>query len=139
MRVMTEETFGPVLPIMRVKRAEEALRLTNESKLGLSGSVWSRDAKRANAFARRIQSGSVCVNDVLFNYLCVDAPLGGVKGSGLGLRHGPEALRQFCRVETVLEDAPLLGKMSGTVTRLLGFPYDRRTLGAARWAMKKLY
>jgi acyl-CoA reductase-like NAD-dependent aldehyde dehydrogenase len=139
MRVMNEETFGPLLPIMRVQSADEALRLTNESKLGLSGSVWSRDAKRAAAIARQIESGSVCVNDVLFNYLCVDAPLGGVKGSGLGLRHGPESLQQFCRVETVVEDAPLLGRLSGLISRLLGFPYDRRALRVARWAMKRLY
>ena len=67
MRVMTEETFGPVLPIMRVSTAEEALRLTNESSLGLSGSIWSRDADKARSLARRMESGSVCVNDVLFN------------------------------------------------------------------------
>ncbi|HEX4354484.1 MAG TPA: aldehyde dehydrogenase family protein, partial [Polyangiales bacterium] len=139
MRVMTEETFGPVLPIMRVKSAEHALRLTNESRLGLSGSIWSRDSARANALARRIESGSVCVNDVLFNYLAVEAPLGGIKHSGLGVRHGAEALRQFCWTESVLEDAPLLGRFSDLVARLLGFPYDRRTLAIARWAMKRLY
>jgi acyl-CoA reductase-like NAD-dependent aldehyde dehydrogenase len=139
MRVMTEETFGPVLPIMRVSSAEEALRLTNESPLGLSGSIWSCDAHKARSLARRMESGSVCVNDVLFNYLCVEAPLGGVKASGMGLRHGGEALRQFTRVETVVEDAPVLGAVSGWVSKLLGFPYDARTLRVARWLMKRVY
>ncbi|MET0385409.1 MAG: aldehyde dehydrogenase family protein, partial [Polyangiales bacterium] len=139
MRVMNEETFGPVLPIMRVRNAEEAIRLTNNSHLGLSGSVWSRDSARANALARQIESGSVCVNDVLFNYLCVEAPLGGMKQSGLGVRHGAEALRQFCNVESVIEDAPLLGRFSGVIARLIGFPYQRRTLSVLRAVMKRVY
>jgi acyl-CoA reductase-like NAD-dependent aldehyde dehydrogenase len=139
MKVMTEETFGPVLPMMRVRDAEEALRLTNDSPLGLSGSVWSQDTARAQSIARRIESGSVCVNDVLFNYLCVDAPLGGVKQSGLGLRHGTESLRQFCRSQTVLEDTALFGMSSGLVARLLGFPYQRRLLTLVRLLMKYRY
>ncbi len=55
------------------------------------------------------RSGSVCVNDVLVNYFCVEAPLGGVKASGIGVRHGPEGLRQFCRLETVVEDRAAAG------------------------------
>ena len=139
MRVLHEETFRPVLPVMRVADAEEALRRTNDSPLGLSGSIWSRDAQRANPLARRIESGSVCVNDVLFNYLCVEVPLGGVKQSGLGRRHGEDALRQFCRVETVMEDARVLGRISGWLARRIGFPYDMRVLGIARRAMRWLY
>jgi acyl-CoA reductase-like NAD-dependent aldehyde dehydrogenase len=139
MQVMTEETFGPVLPIMKVDSAEEALRLTNESELGLSGSVWSRDARKARALAERIESGSVCVNDVLFNYLCVEAPLGGIKGSGMGFRHGPESLLQFCRLETVVEDRPLFGPISAMIARTMGFPYDERVLKVTRWLMKRIY
>jgi acyl-CoA reductase-like NAD-dependent aldehyde dehydrogenase len=136
MLVMREETFGPVLPIMRVRDAEEALRLTNASELGLSGSVWSRDEAKARALARRVESGSVCVNDVLLNYLFVEAPLGGLKHSGLGVRHGVEGLQQFCRLETVVEDRPGLGRAAGIIGKLLAFPYDNRLLTAARWAMK---
>ena len=139
MAVMREETFGPVLPVMRVPDAETALRVANDSPLGLSGSVWSRDEARARALARRLESGSVCVNDVLVNYFCVEAPLGGVKASGLGVRHGPEGLRQFCRIETVVEDAPLLGVLSPLVARQLTFPYRSRVLRALRWFMRKIY
>jgi acyl-CoA reductase-like NAD-dependent aldehyde dehydrogenase len=139
MRVMTEETFAPVLPIMRVASAEQALALTNQSTLGLSGSVWSRDITRARALARRIESGSVCVNDVLFNYLYVEAPLGGVKASGLGIRHGAEALRQFCRTQTIVEDRPLLGAISAIVARMFGFPYQRRVLNLVRRVMQLRY
>jgi acyl-CoA reductase-like NAD-dependent aldehyde dehydrogenase len=139
MAVMREETFGPVLPVMRVPDAEAALRVANDSPLGLSGSVWSRDEARARALARRMESGSVCVNDVLVNYFCVEAPLGGVKSSGIGFRHGPEGLRQFCRIETVVEDHPLLGFLSPLVGKELAFPYQSRVLRALRWAMRLIY
>jgi acyl-CoA reductase-like NAD-dependent aldehyde dehydrogenase len=139
MRVMSEETFSPVLPIMRVSSAEEALRLTNDSPLGLSGSIWSRDVGRARALARRIESGSVCINDVLFNYLYVEAPLGGVKQSGLGIRHGAEALRQFTRIQTIVEDRPLLGFISAIVMRMFAFPYQRKVLELVRTVMKLRY
>jgi acyl-CoA reductase-like NAD-dependent aldehyde dehydrogenase len=139
MAIMNEETFGPVLPVMRVPDAETALRIANASSMGLSGSVWSRDEARARALARRMESGSVCVNDVLVNYFIVEAPLGGVKSSGLGLRHGPEGLRQFCRIETVVEDHPLLGFLSPFVDRQLMFPYQSRVLRALRWLMRRIY
>ena len=109
MAVAREETFGPLLPIVRVPDAEAAVRIVNETGNGLSGSVWSRDLALAASVARRLEVGSVCINDVLVNYFCVEAPLGGVKGSGLGVRHGVEGLKQFCRIETIVEDAPILG------------------------------
>jgi len=139
MEVMREETFGPVLPVMRVPDAEAALRVANDSPMGLSGSVWSGDAARASALARRLQAGSVCVNDVLVNYMCVEAPLGGVKASGSGFRHGPEGLRQFCRLETIVEDQPLLGWVSRWVARNLTFPYNPRGQRLLRWFMKVMY
>jgi acyl-CoA reductase-like NAD-dependent aldehyde dehydrogenase len=139
MAVMREETFGPVLPIMRVADAEEALRVANDSPMGLSGSVWSADLAKAAALARRLQTGSVCINDALINYFCVEAPLGGVKGSGIGLRHGPEGLRQFCRIETIVEDHPLLGWLSPLLDRQLSFPYRARTLRLLRRFMRWFY
>jgi acyl-CoA reductase-like NAD-dependent aldehyde dehydrogenase len=134
-----EETFGPVLPIVRVRDEEEAVQMANATGRGLSGSVWSRDAERAAAVARRLETGSVCVNDVLVNYFCVEAPLGGVKGSGLGVRHGPEGLRQFCRLETIVEDHPVLGLLTGWINRQLIFPYKTPVLKALRWLMRRLY
>jgi acyl-CoA reductase-like NAD-dependent aldehyde dehydrogenase len=139
MAVMREETFGPVLPVMRIPDAEAGLRIANDSPFGLSGSVWSRDVARARALARRLESGSVCVNDVLVNYFCVEAPLGGVKSSGAGVRHGPEGLRQFCRTETIIEDHPLLGFLSPIVGGQLQFPYRSRVLRALRWLMRRIY
>jgi acyl-CoA reductase-like NAD-dependent aldehyde dehydrogenase len=139
MAVMNDETFGPVLPIMKVKNAEEALAIANASPFGLSGSVWSRDARRARAIARRLESGSVCINDVLVNYFCVQAPLGGIKASGVGFRHGPEALQQFCRVETVVEDQPFTGLFSRPVSDRLYFPYGLPFQRLVRRIVRMLY
>ena len=139
MAVAREETFGPVLPIVRVRDAAHALRLVNESPFGLSGCVWTRDLAAGLAFARQMVAGSVCINDVLMNYFVVEAPLGGVKASGLGVRHGIEGLRQFCRIETIIEDRPLLGRIAPFVQRQLMFPYRSRTLGLLRWLMRKVY
>ena len=69
----------------------------------------------------------------------VEAPLGGVKGSGSGFRHGPEGLRQFCRVETIVEDHPLLTWVSRWVGRELTFPYNPRAQRLLRWFMKVMY
>jgi acyl-CoA reductase-like NAD-dependent aldehyde dehydrogenase len=139
MAVMREETFGPVMPVMSVASAEEALRIANDTPMGLAGSVWSGDRARALALARRLEAGSVCVNDVLVNYFCFDAPLGGVKASGMGWRHGPESLRQFCRLETVVEDHPLLGWLTPWIDRQITFPYAARTHRVLRWFMRIFY
>ncbi|HEX7507303.1 MAG TPA: aldehyde dehydrogenase family protein [Polyangia bacterium] len=137
--VAREETFGPVLPIVHVADAEMAIRLTNASHLGLSGSVWSRNQARARAVARRLEVGSVCVNDVLVNYFFVSAPLGGIKSSGLGFRHGPESLRQFCTPRTVVEDRPGFGPVANWLRRQLGFPYRKRVFDVLRWLLKATY
>jgi len=73
------------------------------------------------------------------NYFCVEAPLGGVKGSGVGLRHGPEGLRQFCRIETIVEDHPLLGWLTPFAARELTFPYKSRTMRLLRRFMRWFY
>ena len=139
MAVIREETFGPVLPVMRVPDAEAALRAANDSPMGLSGSVWSGDRARAAGLARRLQAGSVCVNDAGVNYFCVEAPLGGIKASGSGFRHGPEGLRQFCRLETIVEDHPLLGWLSPLIGREISFPYLRRKQSLLRRIMRLFY
>jgi acyl-CoA reductase-like NAD-dependent aldehyde dehydrogenase len=100
MEIMTEETFGPTLPIMRVADAEEALQLANDSPYGLAASVYgSRD--RAEALARRIQAGAVCVNDALLNYLAVELPMGGWKASGMGSRHGAGGIRKYTKQQSL--------------------------------------
>ena len=85
---MTEETFGPTLPIMKVADADEAVRLANDSPFGLAASVWTKDAARGEEIARRVEAGAVCVNDAQLNYLALELPMGGWKTSGMGQRHG---------------------------------------------------
>jgi acyl-CoA reductase-like NAD-dependent aldehyde dehydrogenase len=104
MDVMRDETFGPVIPIMRVRDEEEAVRLANDSRYGLDASVWTKDLARGARIARRIQSGAVCVNDVLANFVVTDVPMGGMKESGVGYRHGPGGIRKFCAQQTVVVD-----------------------------------
>lgn len=137
--VAIEETFGPILPIVRVRDADQAVALTNASQLGLSGSVWSGDPARARTIARQMQTGSVCINDVLVNYFCVAGPLGAAKRAGLGFRHGPESLHQFCYPQTVVEDRPALRPLAAWLRSQLGFPYRSSVLSILRWLLKVIY
>ncbi|WP_102145305.1 aldehyde dehydrogenase family protein [Mycobacterium hubeiense] len=103
MPCMTEETFGPTLPIMKVSSVEEAIRLANDSPYGLSASVFSRDVERAKAVALQIDAGAVNINDVVANLMCTTAPMGGWKSSGIGARFGgADGMRKFCRQETIV-------------------------------------
>ena len=95
MALMTEETFGPIVPVMAVADADEALRLANETRYGLNASVWTRDVERGVALAERIESGNVCVNECVISAGVQGLPFGGIKQSGVGTRHGgAEGLRQ---------------------------------------------
>ncbi len=103
MACMTEETFGPTLPIMKVATVAEAVRLSNDSPYGLSASVFSRDVERAKDVALELDCGAVNVNDVISNLMCTTAPMGGWKTSGIGARFGgADGIRKFCRQETVV-------------------------------------
>ena len=104
MRVMREETFGPLLPIVRVGDADEAVARANESEYGLSASVWSRDADRARAVAERIEAGTVAINDVAIVAGMADVPHGGVKSSGSGRSHGSAGLLECVRTQTLVAD-----------------------------------
>jgi acyl-CoA reductase-like NAD-dependent aldehyde dehydrogenase len=102
MDCMTEETFGPLLPIVKVRDADEAVRLANETSYGLNSSVFTRDLAAGEAIARRIEAGSCCINDAVVSYAELAAPFSGWKESGLGGRHGPGGIRKYCRSQTVL-------------------------------------
>ena len=99
MRIMREETFGPVLPVMACANDEEAVRLANDSEYGLAASVWTRNRKRGERLARRIHAGTVMVNDVISCFGISEAPHGGVKASGVGRTHGRFGLDEMVRVK----------------------------------------
>jgi succinate-semialdehyde dehydrogenase/glutarate-semialdehyde dehydrogenase len=104
MRIMQEETFGPVLPVMAFDSDEEAVRLANDSEYGLSASVWTRNRERGERLARRIQAGTVMVNDVVSCYGISEAPHGGIKSSGVGRAHGRFGLEEMVRLKYLDSD-----------------------------------
>lgn len=95
MLLMREETFGPVLPVRSFTTEDEAVALANDSEFGLAASVWTRDRRRGEALARRINSGTVMVNDVIACFGISEAPHGGVKASGIGRTHGRFGLEEM--------------------------------------------
>jgi len=99
MRIMREETFGPVLPVMSFDSDDEAVRLANDSEYGLAASVWTRDSARGERLARRIHTGTVMVNDVISCFGISEAPHGGVKASGIGRTHGRFGLEEMVRLK----------------------------------------
>lgn len=88
MRVMREETFGPVLPMMTFEAEADAVRLANDSVFGLTASVWTKNIGRGRRMAEQIEAGTVMVNEVLYTHGIAQTPWGGVKESGLGRTHG---------------------------------------------------
>jgi acyl-CoA reductase-like NAD-dependent aldehyde dehydrogenase len=95
MKIMREETFGPVLPVRSFKTEEEAVMLANDSEYGLAACIFTNDRKRGEALARRVQAGTVMVNDVLTCFGISEAPHGGIKASGIGRTHGRFGLEEM--------------------------------------------
>jgi acyl-CoA reductase-like NAD-dependent aldehyde dehydrogenase len=119
MKIMTEETFGPTLPIMIVETDDQALALANDSIYGLTASVWTRDRKRAAWFAERLEAGSVTVNDHMYSFVEPKAIWGGIKQTGMGRSHGPFGLLELVDIKYVGMD--FFGKRAQT----WWFPYNR--------------
>ena len=104
MRIMREETFGPVLPIMKVSSLDEAIRLANDSDYGLTASGWTRSAEIARRLQRELAAGVVTINDCVASYAEPSAPWGGFKHSGVGRTHGLAGLREMVQVKYVSRD-----------------------------------
>ena len=102
MTVMRDETFGPVVGVMKVRDEAEAIRMANDTRYGLSASVFSKDVDRAEKVAEQLEVGAANINDALINYFHLEVPMGGWKDSGIGWRHGPGGIRKYCRTETIV-------------------------------------
>ena len=133
MDVMRKETFGPVIPIMRVRDEDEAVRLANDSHLGLLAYVFTRDRARGKRLAERIEAGTVMVNDVLATYGCPETPWGGVKESGIGRTHSILGLRELCETRHVNHDR------IATSREVWWYPYKDATYRALLKAGRLLF
>ena len=101
MRIMREEIFGPVVPIVEVADEEEAIRLANDCEFGLGTSVWTLDRDKGRRIARRIETGMVWINDHMYSHGAIQTPWGGVKHSGLGRSHSRIGFEECVNVKHV--------------------------------------
>jgi succinate-semialdehyde dehydrogenase/glutarate-semialdehyde dehydrogenase len=119
MRIMREEIFGPVLPVVTVQDEDDAVRAANDSEFGLSASVWTRSVSRARRIADRLQVGSVWINDHMYSHNAPQLPWGGVKHSGFGRTHSKHGVYECVNVKMV-------GADRGRMPRPYYFPYSSR-------------
>jgi len=133
MTIMVEETFGPTLPIMKVRDEEEAIQLANDSRYGLNSSVWTKDIDKGERLASRIEAGSTCVNDCVVNYAAQELPFGGVGESGIGVRHSAKGIQKYCKTQSIL-----VTRM-GTKREPHMFPYSPRMSKVMEKAVVLMY
>src|SRR3954469_3719431 len=102
MTMFADETFGPVVAVSTFASEDEAVERANASRFGLNFSVWTRDVTRGRHLATRLDAGTVNVNEgYIAAWGSVDAPMGGLKDSGVGRRHGAEGIRKYTEPQTV--------------------------------------
>jgi succinate-semialdehyde dehydrogenase / glutarate-semialdehyde dehydrogenase len=103
MLLYRDETFGPVVSLVRVSSAQEAISLANDSEQGLNGSVWGGSRQQAHQVARQLEVGTAGVNSSLLIYNSYDVPMGGIRHSGIGRRHGAVGIQRYCRQQSIVE------------------------------------
>jgi len=130
MKVMVDETFGPVVGVMKVKSPEEAIEMANDTRYGLSASVFSGDTQRAERVAEQLEVGACNINDALVNYFHLEVPMGGWKDSGIGWRHGAGGIRKYCRTESIVTP-----RLPTAKSEPLWYPYTPKR----RKLMNRLY
>ena len=130
MRIMREEIFGPVLPIVVVDSEQEAIDLANDSEFGLGASVWTKDRQKGERIARRLESGMVWINDHSFSHGACQCAWGGVKDSGLGRSHSKFGFYECVNIKMNAWEP-------GLTRDFWWHPYDR-TLGEAVQASAKI-
>lgn len=132
MALMRQETFGPVIPLMPFSDEHEAVALANDSEFGLGASVWTRDRDRAEGLARRLEAGSVWINDHMYSHAACQLPWGGVKKSGVGVSHSKQGFYECTRTKMISFDA-------GRFTAPWWHPYDERLRAGFTALLDSLY
>ncbi len=118
MPISREETFGPVVALYPVKDAEEAIRQANDSEFGLNASVWAGGQAKARAIAHRLETGSAAINSTLLIYNTFDVPMGGVKLSGIGRRHGEHGILRYTQAQSIVSSIAAGGGYDATLMRV---------------------
>jgi acyl-CoA reductase-like NAD-dependent aldehyde dehydrogenase len=134
MLIMQEETFGPLVGVMRVSNMDEAVALANDSHLGLTGSVWSRNSSQAETLARQIQAGVVTINDHLVSHGLAETPWGGVKQSGIGRSHGAIGFDEMTQPQVIVHDILPFARQN-----IWWHPHSAKIFQGLEGAMKYLY
>ncbi len=132
MRIMNEEIFGPVLPVMKVGSEEEAVTLANDSQFGLGASVWTKDRAKGERIAHQIESGMVWTNDHSFSHGACQCAWGGVKDSGLGRSHSKFGFYECVNIKQLAWEP-------GWTRDMWWQPYDRKLADAIRSSAQLLY
>ncbi len=131
-RLLREETFGPVIAVRPVKDADEAIRLANESELGLTASVWTSGP--ASEAALRLEAGVVTVNDHLMTHGMAETPWGGFKRSGIGRSHGELGVEDMTQAKIVVRE-----RLSSMTKNMWWYPHGEKTYAGLKGALDFLF
>jgi succinate-semialdehyde dehydrogenase/glutarate-semialdehyde dehydrogenase len=134
MEIMREETFGPVVGVMKYQTINEAIRLANDSRYGLTASVWSANRKKAERIGRQLQAGVITINDHLMSHGMPETPWGGFKYSGIGRCHGRLGFYEMTQPQVVVDDLLYFAKKNPW-----WHPYSQRVYDGIRGVMLFLY
>ncbi len=126
MKIMTDETFGPIIAIMKVSSEDEALQYANDSYYGLNGNVWTKDIKKGEKIASSLETGACSVNDMAMSYGVNEVPFGGVKQSGMGSVNGKEGFRSYAHAMPII-----IGKKPASI-----YPYNQKSFDQMKGAIK---
>jgi succinate-semialdehyde dehydrogenase / glutarate-semialdehyde dehydrogenase len=130
MEMCCEETFGPVVALYPVDSTDEAIGRANDSAYGLNASVWSKDSATSQAVAERLDAGSVGINSTLLIYASFAVPMGGVKQSGIGRRHGRPGILRFTRTSSIVQSITQGGGYEALLTKVTSESRARKLAGA---------
>lgn len=133
MKVMTEETFGPILPVMVVADEDEAIAMANDTRFGLGATLWTKDRAKGERLAEQLEAGAVIINDSSITYGALELPFGGVKHSGVGRVNGEIGLRGFCHAKPVIADR------FGQKEEFVWYPYTSEKEGHLKKAIQWIW